>query len=60
MGLFYDTVLIIRGKLGIIQQNCHLTDGVNHRADMKQFTHTGAHRLRRILTSCQFFGNAKQ
>ena len=37
MGLFCGTILTIRSKMGMIQQNDNVTDRVNYRADAKRF-----------------------
>ena len=44
MGLFinYGRAFSVRGKVGIIQQNYNLTDGVNYGADAKRFTNIHA------------------
>ena len=49
MGLFCGTILTIRSKVGMMQQNYNVTDRVNYRADAKRFTH----RRCKKLTSCQ-------
>ena len=41
MGLFFGMVLTIRTKEGMIQKMYNMIDGVNYRADMNIFTHTG-------------------
>ena len=55
MVLFYGTVLAMRTKVGTIEQNSNVIDGVNLRAEAKRFTH----RRCKVLTSCQFLDDAK-
>ena len=45
MGLFCRTVLTIRSKMGMIQQNYNMTDRVNYGADAKRFTHRQCKKL---------------
>ena len=55
MGLFCGTILSIKSKVGMMQQNYNVTDLVSYGADAKRFTH----RRCKKLTSCQFLDGAK-
>ena len=46
----------MRTKVGTIQQNNNIIDGVNLRAETKRFTH----RRCKELTPCQFLDDAKK
>ena len=50
MGLFFGMVWTIRTKEGMIQQKYDVMDGVNYRADMKQFAHTGENAIIDIMS----------
>ena len=39
MVLFYGMVLTTRTKVGMMRQNYNMIDGINFRAEAKQFTH---------------------
>ena len=55
MESFYGTVLTIRSKVEMMQQNHNVTEGINYGADAKRVTHR---RLKK-LTPCQFLHGAK-
>ena len=54
--LFYGRVLTIRTRVGTIQTNNNVMDGVNLRTEAKRIIH-GQYK---VLTSCQLLNNAKK